>query len=283
MDSIRELLNVAYNFILSLNYPWDIIDIAIVAFLIYRLLSVVRKTSSGNVIKGIIFVIAVMWLSTLLHLNVITYLLGQTMKLGVLVLVILFQPELRRFLEQMGSSNLRYIFKRRVRIGDIEASITSTVSACEEMSRKRTGALVVFERDISLVDIIHTGTKLDSVVSPELITSIFFPKSPLHDGAAIIRAGRVVAAGCMLPLTSNTNISRELGTRHRAGIGVSEVSDAIVVIVSEETGSISVAIDGMLKRHLAHDTFEKLLKNELLLEDTMADAKAAQSRSKVSR
>lgn len=264
---VREVLNFISNFIQTISF-WDVLDMAIVAYLIYRLITVVRKTSSGRVIRGIIVVLAVMWLSSLLRLNVINYLLGQTMKLGALVLVILFQPELRRFLEQMGSRDLRYIFSKKVDIGVLEASIKATVAACIDMSKKRTGALIVFERDISLDEVIKSGTKLDSVLSFELLTSIFFPRSPLHDGAVIVRGGRVVAAACVLPLSTNTNISRNLGTRHRAGIGMSEMSDAVVIIVSEETGSISVAVNGMLKRHLAQDTFEKLLQNELLPPET---------------
>ncbi len=264
---VREVLNFISNFIQTISF-WDILDMAIVAYLIYRLITVVRKTSSGRVIRGIIVVLAVMWLSSLLRLNVINYLLGQTMKLGALVLVILFQPELRRFLEQMGSRDLRYIFGKKVDISVLEASIKATVAACIDMSKKRTGALIVFERDISLDEVIKSGTRLDSVLSSELLTSIFFPRSPLHDGAVVVRGGRVVAAACVLPLTTNTNISRNLGTRHRAGIGMSEMSDAVVIIVSEETGSISVAVNGMLKRHLAQDTFEKLLQNELLPAET---------------
>lgn len=272
MESVREVLYVLLNFIQTVSI-WDILDISIVAYLIYRIITVVRKTSSGSVIKGIIVLLAVMWLSNLLNLNVINFLLGQTMKLGILVLIILFQPELRRFLEQMGSSNIKLFFARKVKTGYMETSVDNTVAACKEMSKKKTGALIVFEREIALADYLKTGTKIDSLLSAELLTSIFFPKSPLHDGAVIVRGGRVSAASCMLPMTSNTKISRELGMRHRAGIGMSEVSDAVIVIVSEETGSISVAIDGMLKRHLAHDTFEKLLRNELLSDETHTDVR----------
>lgn len=270
MESVREVLLILLNFIQTVNI-WDILDISIVAYLVYRLITVVRKTSSGSVIKGIIVVLAVMWLSSLLNLNVINFLLGQTMKLGVLVLIVLFQPELRRFLEQMGSSNVKLFFVRKAKTDFMEAVIVSTVAACKDMSKKKTGVLIVFEREIALVDYMRTGTKIDSLMSVELLTSIFYPKNPLHDGAVIVRGGRISAASCMLPMTSNTKISRDLGMRHRAGIGMSEVSDAVVVIVSEETGSISVAIDGMLKRHLAHDTFEKLLRNELLSDDKQAD------------
>ncbi len=282
MESVREFLRVLLNLIQTLSF-WDVLDIIIVAYLIYRILTVVRKTSSGGVIKGIILIIAVMWLSSLLNLNVITYLLGQTMKLGVLVLIILFQPELRRFLEQMGSKNFNFILGRKAQIGNIEAGITNTVAACTEMSKKRTGALIVFERESTLIDYTKTGTRLDSILSPELLTSIFYPKSPLHDGAVIVRSGRIFAASCMLPMTSNLNISRDLGMRHRAGIGISEVTDAVVVIVSEETGSISVAIGGMLKRHLAHDTFEKLLKNELTLDETSNNKNVFSDRFKVKK
>lgn len=272
MESVREVLYVLLNFIQTVSI-WDILDISIVAYLIYRIITVVRKTSSGSVIKGIIVILAVMWLSNLLNLNVINYLLGQTMKLGILVLIILFQPELRRFLEQMGSSNIKLFFAKKVKTGYMEISVANTVAACKEMSKKKTGALIVFEREIALADYMKTGTKIDSLLSAELLTSIFFPKSPLHDGAVIVRGGKISAASCMLPMTSNTKISRDLGMRHRAGIGMSEVSDAVVVIVSEETGSISVAIDGMLKRHLAHDTFEKLLRNELLSDDARTDVR----------
>lgn len=282
MESVREFLRILMILIQTLS-PWDILDIIIVAYLIYRIITVVRKTSSGGVIKGIILIIAAMWLSSLLNLNVITYLLGQTMKLGVLVLIILFQPELRRFLEQMGSGNIRYIIGKRVKLGDIEAGIESTVAACMEMSKKRTGSLIVFEREISLIDYTKTGTRLDSVLSSELLASIFYPKSPLHDGAVIIRNGRLFAASCMLPMTSNLNISRDLGMRHRAGIGISEVTDAVVVIVSEETGSISVAINGMLKRHLSQETFVKLLQNELMHDDSGSNKDKLSDRFKVKK
>lgn len=282
MDAFRQILVVLQNIILTIN-GWDILDIAIVSYIIYRLLTVVRKTSSGSVIKGIILVLAVMWISFLLNLDVISFLIGQTLKLGVLVLIILFQPELRRFLEQMGSSNFKLIFGKRVNVGIIEESVANTVAASIKMSKKRTGALIVFEREIPLIDFIKTGTRLDSILSDELLTSIFFPKSPLHDGAVIVRNGRIIAASCMLPLSSNTNISRDLGTRHRSAIGISEVTDAVVVIVSEETGSISVAVGGMLKRHLAQDTFEKLLKNELLPKDVARADKLFRSKVRVKK
>jgi diadenylate cyclase len=266
MDATREVIRSMLNLLKTVSV-WDVLDILIIAYLIYRVISVVRKTNAASVIKGIMLIVAMMWLSSLLHLNVINYLLGQTMKLGLLVIIILFQPEIRRLLEQVGSSKLAILFGKRAPDTRINLCINAVVAACAEMAKKRIGAIIVFERDIKLDDTIHTGTRLDAEVSHELLTNIFFPNTPLHDGAVIIRNARIVAAGCMLPLTAKTNLSRDLGMRHRAGIGISEVTDAIAVIVSEETGSISVAIRGMLKRHLSQETFEKLLRLELSPEE----------------
>ncbi len=265
MEGIKELFLVIWNIILTIRI-WDIIDIAIVAYLIYHLLVFVRKTSSGNVFKGIVLLIVIMWVSSMLHLNMISYLLGKTMELGILALIILFQPEIRKFLGQVGTSNIRSFFGKNKDIQLIETAIEHTVAACRDMSASKTGALIVFERDILLDDYVKTGTIVNSEPSAELLKNIFFPKTPLHDGAVIIKDGRIISAGCMLPMTSNTNLSRDLGMRHRAAIGMSERSDAVVVIVSEETGSISVAIDGMLKRHLTIPTLEKLLMQELITE-----------------
>jgi diadenylate cyclase len=232
----------------------------------YRILSIVRRTSAGGLVKGIVLVLAVMWLSDLFSLNVINYLLTQAMKMGIIVLIVLFQPELRRVLEQFGSRNLKFLSLSgsRLRRGMGEPVIELIAAACFDMSRTKTGALIVFERTTGLADFASTGTAVDSEVSAELLKNIFYPNTPLHDGAVLIRDGRIVAAACMLPMSSNPSLSRELGMRHKAGIGVSERSDAVAVIVSEETGSVSVAVDGMLKRHLARDTFTKLLRNELL-------------------
>ena len=186
----------------------------------------------------------------------------------MLALIILFQPEIRRVLEQMGSRRIIAFFTNSEASGTtLEQTIGQTVLACTEMSQSRTGALIVFEREILLDDMVRSGTVLDAAASSELLKNIFFVKAPMHDGAVIIRGGRVLGAGCMLPLSKNVNLSRDLGMRHRAGIGMSENSDAVVVIVSEETGSISVAIGGMLKRHLKPETLENLLRNELLPQD----------------
>ena len=188
---------------------------------------------------------------------------------GILALVILFQPEIRRVLERLGSGKLSSMFssQRPASPYDMETAIRETVEAYTSMSKDKVGALMVFERKNLLDDVIKTGTPLDCSVSSELLKNLFWNKAPLHDGAVIVREGRIVGAGCMLPLSGNVNLSRDLGMRHRAGIGMSEHSDAVVVIVSEETGSISAAMGGMLKRHLAPETLERLLRNELLPEE----------------
>ena len=267
LGSIHAFLQ-PLNFTMIRLRPADVLDIAILAFLIYKMLWMLRKTSSGRVLRGIMILILAMGLSSAIRLTATTFLLNRLVEWGILVLVILFQPEIRRFLERVGSSRLGFSFAPSQGAAmDMESAIAETVSAYSDMSRDKVGALMVFERQNLLDDVIKTGTVLDCAVSSELLKNIFWNKAPLHDGAVIVREGRIVGAGCMLPLSGNVNLSRDLGMRHRAGIGMSEHSDAVVVIVSEETGSISAAVGGMLKRHLAPETLERLLRNEL-----MADA-----------
>ena len=243
----------------------DIIDIAIMAFVIYKIIYLVRTSSSGKVFRGILLIFAALWLSIIFHLNAVNFFISTVLEWGVLALVVLFQPELRRFLEQVGSSNIGKVFSVRKSVPDeLENAITQTVEAYTALSKSKTGALMVFERENVLDEAIRTGTALDCAVNAELLKNIFWNKAPLHDGAVIVRDGRITGAGCMLPMSGNVNLSRELGMRHRAGIGASEQTDAVVAIVSEETGSISVAVGGMLKRHLAPETLERLLRNELM-------------------
>lgn len=251
----------------------DLIDIAILAFLIYHIFWFMRKTSSGRVLKGIMVLILTMWLASAIQLTATSWLLNRVVEWGILVLVILFQPEIRRALERMGSGKLTSVFssQRPASPHDLESAIRQTVEAYTDLSRDKVGALMVFERGDLLDNVIKTGTPLDCSVTGELLKNLFWNKAPLHDGAVIVREGRIVGAGCMLPLSSNVNLSRDLGMRHRAGIGMSEHSDAVVVIVSEETGSISAATGGMLKRHLAPETLERLLRNELLSEQEEVD------------
>ena len=238
----------------------DLLDVAIVAYLVYKLLSLVKSTRAANILKGVAIFLAALWLSSKLNLRVVNYILSHMVEWGVLALIIVFQPEIRRILEQLGSKNIRLLrtLAPEKELPELERAIDQTVLACTEMSRTRTGVLIVFERKILLDDVVRSGTTLDASVSSELLKNIFFVKAPMHDGAVIIRNGRILGAGCMLPLSKNVNLSRDLGMRHRAGIGMSENSDAVVVIVSEETGSISVAIGGMLKRHLQAETLSQL-------------------------
>ena len=267
MEALRTALERSLNLLTTMGVA-DIIDILVVAYLIYKAIWFVRKTNSYNLAKGIIVFLLVMLLADLFGLKMISFALRKTAELGLIALVILFQPELRRFLERMGSS----FTTSRGEIGtEIDSAIAHTVLACTEMSASRTGALIIFERNVKLNEIMSTGTIINADTNAELIKNIFFNKAPLHDGALIIRDGRIASAGCVLPLTKSTNLSKELGMRHRAGIGLSEQSDAVVVIVSEETGSISVAIDGMLKRHLTSSTLERLLRSELIIEDNDRD------------
>ena len=241
----------------------DYLDIAVVAFLIYKLLPLVRAPGTMRIARAVIAVMVVAGLAAALRLYTLSFILNQFMAVGLLALVILFQPELRRMLDRLGSVKFRALFGYTKPNQDLETVIAQTVMACEIMSRERVGALIVFAREARLDDYFKTGTPIDGQVTEQLIRNIFFVKAPLHDGAMIIRDGRIAAAGCVLPLSDSSHLSADLGTRHRAGVGMSEVSDAVVVIVSEETGTISVAVGGMLKRHLAPQTLEKLLRNEL--------------------
>ena len=264
-NAAQEVWARLSGFALSLQF-WDILDILVIAYLIYRLLLVVRKTNTSRLLKGVLLILLAMWLSDG-RLNAFNYLLGQIVSLGLVAIVVLFQPEIRRILEQVGSSKiplLNIFSKPQVDRQVVEEAIHQTVEACADMSKSRTGALIVFERHNQTDEILRSGTKLDAEVSSELLKNIFFVKAPMHDGAVLVRDGRILGAGCMLPLSRNVNLSRDLGMRHRAGIGMSENSDAVVVLVSEETGSISVAVGGMLKRHLMTETLEQLLRNELL-------------------
>ncbi|MBQ2146076.1 MAG: diadenylate cyclase CdaA [Oscillospiraceae bacterium] len=255
------------NLIATIGF-WDVVDILVVAVIIYLVLVFVRRNNSHNVVRGIVILLAVFALANLLNLKMVTFLLQRTLELGLLALVIIFQPELRRLLERMGSG----IGRSRYTFGSVvDMAVAQTALACKDMAESRTGALIIFERSINLNDIINTGTMINSDVTAELIKNLFYDKAPLHDGAIIIRDGRIIAAGCVLPLTKSSTLSKDLGMRHRAGIGLSEQSDAIVVIVSEEAGAVSIAMNGTLKRHLDNETFEKILRNELVSDEKAED------------
>ncbi len=269
--TLSELPAILGRYLLTIEVA-DVLDIAIMVFLLYKVLTLAQSAKAASLLKGVFVFFGALLLAYLCHLNGIYYLMSRMLEWGILTLVILFQPEIRRILEEMGSRRILAFFAHAETSSIMEQTIGQTVLACAEMSQSRTGALIVFEREILLDDMVRSGTVLDASVSSELLRNIFFVKAPMHDGAVIVRHGRVLGAGCMLPLSKNVNLSRDLGMRHRAGIGMSENSDAVVVIVSEETGSISVAIGGMLKRHLKSETLENLLRNELLpQEDEGAD------------
>ena len=248
----------------------DIIDILVVSFLIYTVLRLVRSSSAARVAWTVLVLLIATWLTSVFDLYACNWILNKILELGFISLVVIFQPEIRRAMERFGGKFFLNLVDPASKKSVEESAIEATVSACEIMSKERVGVLLIFERSVSLEEYFKTGTLIDAKVTEQLLRNLFFPKASLHDGAVIVRGGRIAAAGCVMPLSENTHLSSDLGTRHRAGIGTSEVSDAVVVIVSEETGTISVAIGGMLKRHLAPQTLEKLLSNELM---TNEDAK----------
>lgn len=239
----------------------DLVDILLVAYVIYLLILLVRETRAAQLVKGIVVVLVILQVSKWLQLNTIYFILKNTVQVGLLAVLVIFQPELRRALEKMGRVplNLNNIVEEGTPKNEIAKTVSEVAAACGTLSSTHTGALIVMERNTKIGEIISTGITLDSLVSKELLGNIFVPNTPLHDGAVIIRDNMIKAAACFLPLTQNEHLSNELGTRHRAGLGLSEVSDAAVIIVSEETGTISLARSGQLLRHLNPDRLERIL------------------------
>lgn len=263
MEVFSNGLSRSVNYLSTMGIS-DFLDIIIVAYLIYKAIGFVRRTNSNYLAKGLVVFLLALWGSDIFSLTMINFLLRKTAELGLIALLILFQPELRRLLERMGSG----FASGRSSSGTVmDSAISQTVQACCDMSDSKTGALIIFERGVALNSIISTGTVINADTTAELLKNMFFNKAPLHDGAVIIRDGRIAAAGCVLPLTQRTNLSKDLGMRHRAGIGLSEESDAVIIVVSEETGAISAAMDGMLKRHLSGEALDKLLRSELIREE----------------
>ena len=254
MNIIQQVLRMQWS---------DYLDILVVAFLIYKLLPLLRTPHIMRLARTVIALVLIAWVTNLAKLYTINWILNQFLAVGLLAFVVLFQPELRRMLDHLGNVKLTKFFGMPRPVQEMDAVITQTVRACEAMSREKVGALIVFARDQRLEEYFKTGTSIDAQVSDQLVRNIFFKNSPLHAGAMIIRDGRIAAAGCVLPLSTNENLAPELGTRHRAGVGMSEATDAVVVIVSEENGAISVAAGGMLKRSLKVATLDKLLRQEL--------------------
>ena len=237
----------------------DIVDILVVAFLIYKVIMMVRSTSAARIAKSVLIILILAGVTQLLNMYLLNYILDKILEIGLVALIVVFQPELRRMLEKLGSKNVREILSVKEEQREIDRVIEQTVQACEIMSRERVGVLLVFERETPLDEYFKTGTIVDAQLSEQLLRNLFFKNSPLHDGAVIVRGSRVAAAGCVMPLTENTHLPSDIGTRHRAGLGVSEISDAKVFIVSEETGIISMAEGGRLVRHLDEASLRQIL------------------------
>lgn len=238
----------------------DIIDIALIAFVVYKLFSLLKNTRAEQVLKGLIFVLIFASIADMLNINTVSWVMNQFLTVSLVFIIVVFQPELRTGLERIGRGRSIFATDRNKRDED---SISELVSAMSSLSRQKIGALVVLERQVGLSDIVESGTRLDADISSELLINIFIPNTPLHDGAVIIRENSIVAAACYLPLSSSNTISKELGTRHRAAIGISEKSDAVVIIVSEETGNISIAENGIINRYFDEESLRIRLTNEI--------------------
>lgn len=261
--ALESFFEYALKFIRILRVS-DFIDIIIVAIIIYFLIEVLRGTRAVQLLKGIFVAIAVFMLSKIFHLNTLNYILGTIFQAAMFAIVVIFQPELRNLLERMGRLKVGHFLDAAFDIQsnqaiDVETVILNIAAAAADMSETKTGALIVIERETRLGEYMNSGTMLDANVTSELLENIFVPNTPLHDGAVIVRGNKIITAGCVLPLTANTNLSSELGTRHRAALGISETSDAIVVVVSEETGTVSIAVNGSLTRNLNETSLRKAL------------------------
>ena len=258
LDNFNATWNQFVYTILNVRVS-DIIDILIIAFIIYKALAFLRETRAGQLVKGIVFLVALYAFASLFNLAVLSWLLSAVFGSAIVAVVVIFQPELRRLLERVGQARISSIQSGSDEVTVLTASIENICNAAVQLQKTKTGALIVFERTTQLSDIANSGTVIDAQVSESLVSNIFYPKSPLHDGAVIIRDGRIYAASCILPLTQSTAFSSQLGTRHRAAIGMTENSDAIVLIVSEETGTISIAFNGKITRnHTFESAFEEL-------------------------
>lgn len=239
----------------------DILDILIVSFIVYKVLGFIRESRAQQLIKGVLVLLVTFFLSDILNLYTLNWILKGTVTMGVIALVVIFQPELRRGLEYMGRSKIVKAPFTQLDKDEIKAMIDEFVRSVDNFSATKTGALIILERETALSDIAETGTEINADISAELLGNIFYEGAPLHDGAVIIRDDKILAAGCVLPLTENKDLNKSLGTRHRAGIGITENSDAVSIIVSEETGIISIAKDGKLTRFLDTRNLEKTLLN----------------------
>ena len=273
MSYIRSLQENPLELIILL------LDLAIVMFLVYCFFKVVRGSRAWQLIKGIALLIVATWVSGLINLKILNWILTGIMNLGVIAIIVIFQPELRRGLEQLGTNKLTRFFGIDKDVTNkTKEDIYKVVIAATELSKAKTGALIVYERDIKIQDIIATGIPMNAEVSPQLLVNIFEPKTPLHDGAVVISGNKIASAACVLPLADDKDIAKELGTRHRAAIGISKESDSIVVIVSEETGKMSVAKDGTLIADLREDVLKKILISNIVTKRFMPEKKDKKER-----
>ena len=284
MNDIGQLFNNFYinNILKYINIYKEspaklillLIDVALVICLIYLFVRMVRGTRTWQLVKGIATLIIITWISELLGLNILHYILSAIMNWGVILIIVIFQPEIRRALEQIGTNKFTKFFGIEKDIATrTKEDIYKIVIAATELAKTKTGALIVIERDIKIKDIISTGVEINGDVSPQVLVNIFVPNTPLHDGAVIISENKISAAACMLPLASDADIARELGTRHRAAIGISKESDAIAIVVSEETGKISVAKDGTLIADVREDVLKKILISNIVTKRFNEDEK----------
>ena len=259
-----EVMQNFFRMLTSMQWS-DYLDIVLVAMLIYKLLPLIRTPSTMRIARTVVAVVLVAWITNEMKLHTLSWIVNQILAVGLLAFVVLFQPELRRMVDHLGNVNLAGLFSSSKPVQEMEHVITQTVNACRTMSMSKTGALIVFAREQPLDEYIRHGVLIDGHVSEQLLRTIFFLNTDLHDKAVIIQNGRLAAARCKLPeaIAPLPAVLSELGTRHNSAVGMSQVSDAIVVVVSEQTGTISVAVNGMLKRQLTPDTLEKLLHNEL--------------------
>lgn len=285
MDAIMSYIDKGLGALSSFNFTSDFLDILLVAFVIYEAVKILRGSRTFQVIKGIVILFVVFAIVKVANMEASEYLLTKLFENGLLILVILFAPELRSVLERFGRQSVKDFFKFSIRSESeqykiLNDTVNNFCKAADDMSETYTGALVVFEKSSILKEIAQTGTIIDASSSPELFNSLFFKNSALHDGAVIVRDGRVLAAGCILPLTQNSALDSELGTRHRAAIGITEQTDAIAVVISEENGSISVAKNGTLTRSVTSASLREILLNELVAQQ---DDTGSQKKNKKSR
>lgn len=262
IERIKSMYDNSFNIIVF------VLDIAIVLFLLYQAFKLLKNTRVWQLVKGILVLVIITFISDMFHFAILNSILSSVMIYGGIILIVIFQPELRRGLEQLGTTNkIRRLFTNaKDEESKTKEMIYQVVIAATEMSKTKTGALMVIERDIKIKDIIDTGIYMNSEISPQLLVNIFVPKTPLHDGAVVISDNKIAAASCMLPLANDQDIAREYGTRHRAAIGISKQSDAIAVVVSEETGRISIAKDGTLVADVKEDVLKKILLKNLIIE-----------------